>query len=200
VATIRVYHDEKDGGDFPPLCMRCGADAEASVPQKFAWMPPWVHVFILLGLLPWLLAAALTRRTMRVTAPMCARHVNHWLSRKLYIGLGLLWWIGFAIVFAVFADHLPKDAVAPIGAAALVGALVWLLIGVVLAHRAIRAAEIRESGIELANVNKEFARAWKMRCEVADRRSQPRMRRRPESTRPVQPWTEGARKGDDDYD
>jgi hypothetical protein len=173
--------------------MRCGGQAHARVPQRFAWMPGWVHIFILFGLLPWLVLALVTRRTMRVAAPMCRKHMNHWFRRKLYIWIGLIWWIGVAIVLLANTDELPANVVTPIVAASLLGALLWLIVGLILAQGAIRAAQIRESAIELANVNKEFALAWRVTCEEDDERPRPKMRRRSGPSRPRAPWNRGAR-------
>jgi hypothetical protein len=132
---------------------------------------------------------------------MCARHVNHWLNRKLYIWLGLLWWIGVAVALAIFADNLPKETAIPVIGATVFGALLWLVVGLILAHGAIRAAEIRESGMELANVNKEFAQAWRMHCEAADSRSRPKMHRRSAPARPAPPWATGrSTRGDSPID
>ncbi len=74
MAKIRVYRYEAGGNDFPRMCMRCGEPADRDVPQTFSWMPGWVNVLILVGLLPWIVAALVLRKTMRVVAPMCRRH------------------------------------------------------------------------------------------------------------------------------
>src|SRR5215470_12291730 len=129
MARIRVYRSEADGEGFPRLCMRCGQPAECDVPQTFAWMPGWVHVFILIGLLPWLIAALVTRKTMHIVAPMCQQHAGHWRVRKLYIWLGLLFWVALFVVIAVFADQLPAGVVEPLIFASLMIALIWLVTG-----------------------------------------------------------------------
>lgn len=160
MSRIRVYRREADGEDFPRICMCCGQPAECDVPQTFAWMPGWVHVFILLGLLPWLLAALLTRKTMRVVAPMCLRHAGHWRNRKLYMWLGLLFWIAYFIGLAAYGDRLPESAKGPVILVGIMGGLAWLISAAIYANGAIKAAEIRDKGIELANVHKNFAREW----------------------------------------
>ena len=50
-------------------------------------MPSWVIIFVFCGLLPFLIVALLTRKTMRVTLPVCDRHKNHWLVRRLFVGV-----------------------------------------------------------------------------------------------------------------
>jgi hypothetical protein len=61
MAKIRIYRYEADAEDMPRVCMKCGEETDDIRPQTFAWMPAWVHVLLFVGLLPWLLAALLTR-------------------------------------------------------------------------------------------------------------------------------------------
>ena len=160
MAKIRVYRYECDGEDFPRLCMRCGEPADCDVSQKFAWMPSWVFVFILLGLLPLLVAALITRKTMRVVAPMCERHAGHWRVRKLYVWFGLLFWVACGIALVAFSDRVPKDTMAYLVIAGFGGVFVWLISAAVFANAAIKPAVIRDKGIDLVNVHRDFADAW----------------------------------------
>jgi uncharacterized membrane protein YkvI len=155
-----VYRDEADGEDFPRLCMRCGEPADCDVKQTFAWMPSWVNVCILLGLLPWLVVMSLTRKTMRVVVPMCERHAGHWRVRRLYVGLGLLFWLAVLVGLCAVGDELPEDILFPLIGVSLLGALVWLVVGVILSNRAIKASEIRDRRMDLVNVHRHFADVW----------------------------------------
>src|SRR4051794_21611027 len=96
MAKIRIYNREANGKYFPRLCKRCGQPADVDVPQTFAWMPGWVHILILVGLVPWFVVCFVMRRTMDVVAPMCLEHAGHWRVRKLYVWLGLVFWLGVA--------------------------------------------------------------------------------------------------------
>jgi hypothetical protein len=160
MAKIRISRREADGEDFPRLCMRCGREADCDVSQKFAWMPGWVFVFLLFGMLPFLIVALITRKTMLIVAPMCADHAGHWRARKLYVWLGLLFWIAFGIALAALGDELPKDAGAPLVIFGIVGGLVWLISAAVFASGAIKASEIRDKSMDLVNVHRDFADAW----------------------------------------
>ena len=161
MARIRIYKNEADGEYFPRLCMRCGQPADCDVPQTFAWMPAWVHVLLFVGLAPWLIVALVTRKTMRIVAPMCEAHRGHWRVRKLYIWLGVLFWIGVVVALVVIWDQLPKEATNVAVMCVMFGGLIWLIIGLVLANGAIKASDIRDRGMELVNVHKEFADEWK---------------------------------------
>jgi hypothetical protein len=160
MARIRVYRNEADGEDFPRVCMRCGEPAECDVSQTFAWVPGWVHVCILLGLGPWLILVLVMRKTMRIVAPMCLEHAGHWRVRKLYAWLGLLFWIAVFVGIVVAADEIPERVMAPIILACLLGGLVWLISALVLMNNAIKAVEIRDRCMDLANVDRDFAEVW----------------------------------------
>ena len=188
MANIQVYRDEADGDLFPRLCMKCGADADHDVRQTFAWMPPWVIIFIFCGLLPFLIVVMITRWTMRVTCPMCDKHKNHWRNRKLFVWLGLLTLIGSGIAEAALFEEIPKDA-QPIAIGVIVfGGFIWLIAAAILSTSAIRAGRIDEDGIQLVHVHKDFRDAWEeLQPEPLPRKKKKRRLRRDEDE-------------DDDYD
>jgi hypothetical protein len=184
MALIKVYRDEAGGEFFPRLCMQCGEPADCEVPQTFAWMPSWVHFLILLGLAPWLIVALITRKTMRVTAPMCDRHRGHWRSRKLFIGLGLAFFIALFIGLVAVGNRLPDDVLTPVIASGLLAALIWLIAGLIIMNGAIRAAEILHNRIDLSGVHPEFARAWRDMLRQEREEREARRERAPVAERP----------------
>jgi hypothetical protein len=160
MATVRIYREERGGEDFPRLCLKCGAEADSDVTNTFTWVPSWVIVIILAGLLPWLIVASLLRKSMRVTVPMCGRHRGHWLNRRLYLWLGLLGWIAYGVALAVVADDLPKE-VFPVALGVLIfGGLLWLIVGLVYTNSGIKPREITDQWIELVGVHRDFEEAW----------------------------------------
>lgn len=160
MAKIRVYRDEARGEEFPPLCVKCGNEEETTTTQHFAWVPQWVIIIILAGFLPWLIVMAIFRKSMRVTLPVCNRHRNHWLNRKLFVRLGLLFWMGYAIALFVVRVDLPKDA-SSLGLGILIfGGLAWLIAAAIYSNSGIKPAEITDRYIELVRVNKAFAKEW----------------------------------------
>jgi hypothetical protein len=161
MATVRIYHGEAVEEEMPRVCMRCGAESELFRSQTFAWMPPWVHVLLFFGLLPWVIVALILRKTMRVEAPVCRRHANHWRARKLYIWLGLLWWIAYGVAVALVVDQVDQDAANVLVGVAVIGGLLWLVVGLLLVHGSIRAGEITNEWMDLVNVHREFAQVWK---------------------------------------
>ncbi|HEY1187778.1 MAG TPA: hypothetical protein VGE74_08980 [Gemmata sp.] len=161
MARIYVSKKEARGDYFPQLCMRCGQPADCEVSHTFAWMPAWVHVLLLCGLAPWLVVALITRKTMRIVAPMCRDHRGHWQFRLWYAWLGLPTWIGLIVLLIAVWKQVPKGAEGPLVLGVMVGMLLWLVIGLVLAHGAIKAAEITDRGMDVVNVHREFAEAWR---------------------------------------
>jgi hypothetical protein len=131
-------------------------------------MPSWVHLIILAGMLPWLIICLLMRKAIRVQMPMCSRHLHHWSNRKLIVWLGLLFWIAYAITFAVALEDIPNDMRAPIVAGGILGGLSWLITAGIVQNQAIRAAKITDYGADIVNVNKKFAEAWRMYCDAVD--------------------------------
>jgi hypothetical protein len=168
MAIIRIYNREADAESLPSICMRCGADSEKMVRQTFAWMPSWVNVLILFGLLPWLVVALVTRKSFHLTAPMCDRHVNHWRVRKLYIWVGLFCWIAFIVALIMMSKNIPEQFLTPLIGFCVFGFLAWLIAGLLLTNGAIRAIEITDFGIDLTNVNRAFADEWEIICDKAD--------------------------------
>ena len=70
-----------DGGfRFPRVCVKTGASAETTIKKQVLWAPPWTYVFLLLGVLPFVLVYYLAgkKRTIEVpaTGPVAARRRN----------------------------------------------------------------------------------------------------------------------------
>lgn len=177
MATIRVYRDEADGDEFPRMCVRCGADADLDRRQKFSWHPQWVIVFVFISVPIYIILALILTKRMAVTLPVCHRHRNHWLSRKLFVGLGLLFWVCYVIGAAGLADQLPKDATPYLIGFGIFGGLGWLIAAATLQNTAVRPKVISDRYVELVKVDQGFADAWEEVSPPPKRRSRPARRR-----------------------
>jgi len=175
MSKIRVYYDERKGENFPPACVRCGRESVSTVRQKFSWVPPWVLVIILAGLLPWLIVTLILRKSMPVTLPVCSRHLGHWRNRTLFVWLGLFFWIVYSITLAAEWSDLPKDGASAALGILIFGGLIWLIAAAIYSNSAIRPARITDDYVELVGVDKTFAKAWD---ELADEEPKPKKRRR----------------------
>lgn len=160
MAKIRVYKDEADGDEFPRMCVKCGADADLDVRQKFSWYPQWVIVIVLASPLIALIVAMILTKRMTVTLPVCHRHRNHWLNRQLFVWLGLLFWVVYLIAAIAVADQLPKDTTPVLIGTGIFGFLGWLVAAVVFHNSGVKPREITDKYIELIKVNPAFADEW----------------------------------------
>jgi len=160
MARILIYRDETDGDYFPHRCVCCGVETERQVKNTFTWMPAWVNILILAGLMPWLIVALVMRKSMRISLPICDRHRGHWRARRMYVWLGLLLWIAYTITLSMLFKQLPEDF-ANAGIVILIfGVLIWLMLGMVYTNSGISAREITDKWAELGKVNDLFAKEW----------------------------------------
>jgi hypothetical protein len=90
----------------------------------------------------------------------------------------LFFWIGIWIAFAVVSADLPKDMKNMAIAVCMIGTFIWLITGLLLSHGAIRADQIDNFGMDLVNVNKEFAKEWRLECAEAERQRRAKRKRR----------------------
>lgn len=156
MAQITMTYAEASLGRSPRLCMRCGEKATTTREKVLSWKPSWVVVLIFLGLLPYLIAAALSTKKMRLVAPLCDRHANHWSLRTLIAGGGFL--ALMALVF-ITINAGPGKYTDSLWAVLLVGFLVWLFGIVGLNHTAIRPVDITERDMTVTGVSPAFAEA-----------------------------------------
>ena len=171
-------------GRLPPVCVRCGADADRTVRRTFSWYPTWVNILILAGVIPWLIVMLLMTKRMTVYAPVCDRHRNHWLTRGILANgaavLGFVALIGLMVLGFVLADrnNLNNPDYGLYGLiAGVVVFVVLIVVAVVVSKGTIRADEITDEEIKLAGVAGEFIDAVEDERE-ARRKARKQRRRR----------------------
>src|SRR5205807_1917313 len=121
------------------------------------WSPSWVYVLLLAGLLPFLIVALILTRRMRVLAPLCDAHRNHWLGRAL-----ITWGSLFGLLLLGFTAGALSELLGPPGetnpltgylcGGMIAGLLVWLVVAAVLQTTAIQVVEITDTSITLSKV------------------------------------------------
>jgi len=78
------------GALLPPFCIKCGIPTQTEPTKKtFKWHPPWIIVFIFLGLLPFFIAAAVTTKKLDIALTLCVAHQKR-RKTLLFVGLALL--------------------------------------------------------------------------------------------------------------
>lgn len=194
MAQVRLRRFEVNEDLLPPVCLRCGAEAEVTRSKNFAWHPPWVAVLILVGLLPYAIVAIILTKRMKVEAPLCPQHQGHWQWRALYLYLGLALFVVLGVGSMVVLASTDNRRGAPEAWAgflclgSLVAGLAWLISAAIIQHLSIRPTEITDKDITLTNVSPFFVEALH---EERDRRHEedrsPRRRDRDRDDEAVQP-------------
>ncbi len=161
MAKAHFGRREVEKFDLPPLCMKCGQPTDHRVSKRFAWHPGWVMILIFVGLLVYVIVAIILTKRMRLSIPMCSRHLNHWLLRNLIIllGFGLFGTLGIAAVYLTIQKQ-HEDLIKYLYGVAIFGGLAWLIVSGVIVSNSIRPSQITDRGMTLINVNKEFRDAW----------------------------------------
>jgi hypothetical protein len=178
MADIRLGRYEVEHYDPPSVCIRCGAPSVVCKDHRFQWSPPWVYILLLLGVLPYAIAASATMKRMTVSVPLCDRHKWHWGGRTAVVLLGLLAFILFmiaAIAFGAELDLHPGVVFVPV----IVLFFAWIISAVFLATTTIRPREITDKSITLSGVSPDYIAALnEARRGEEDDDDRPRRRRR----------------------
>lgn len=166
MAKIRLYRDEVRADTLPPVCMRCGAAATVYRGKNFSWNPTWVWFLLLVGLLPFLIVALVTSRRMRVNAPLCDLHRNHWLNRGVFTYGGLIAMIivGIGLIVAISVAEGQKRQVSDevrgwACAGGVVLGVIYVIAAIVVESRTIRPTQITKNTITLVRVSPQFVDA-----------------------------------------
>jgi hypothetical protein len=156
MASVRIRLADRN--DLPPVCTSCGEPAATEKTEKYHWNPSWVGVFILVGLLPWVILLNLTRRTATLAMPVCPRHASRGkrAPRVFLTGIALAAaTVAVGYVLQSVDDHL--------GSNVMIGGAGVLILAAVVAHLAsdhpISAEVIDDRSITLKGVSPEFAAA-----------------------------------------
>jgi hypothetical protein len=177
MATIRLVREEAEDGDLPPVCMCCGEPATVLRAKNFSWHPDWVYLLLLLGLLPCLIAALIVTKRMRIRAPLCEEHKNHWLWRNwfAYGGLTGIFFLGVGVIALMLTWDDPQGQMSGLFGLLCFGllglGLAWLLAAFVVQNLGIRPIEITDRTITLRRVAPEFVDAVREEREYRRRES-----------------------------
>jgi hypothetical protein len=164
----QIWLDDRlcERGDLPDICLKCGEPTTDRKSKTFGWIPPATYIALLfggLGVIIFLILAAVLRKTVHAQVPMCERHRNHWLFRTLLIVGGLVVGIGLIILSVALGDSLPPgDERGILMLVGILGPIVgWIILAIVVSVTAIRALEIRpERGLKLGGVHQDFIDAY----------------------------------------
>jgi len=113
---------------LPPCCVKCGRPADPnSFSKKFSWHPQWIYIFVLLGLLLYVIIALAMSKRMTLQIPLCARHLEKYKSLRLAAAILLLGCIPQMILAGVYMPERYMGYGIAAGALALIAGLVCLI-------------------------------------------------------------------------
>lgn len=163
MAQVRLGRYEVEEKQLPMVCMRCGAPAVVLRKKNFAWHPQWVFILLLFGLLPMFIVALILTKRMKVAAPFCAEHKNHW-NIRMAIGFGgfvALVLFGFARLFVLAQMGRKGDDLMGLFCLGwFLLLLIWFIANlIIMGSTSVRATEITDRSITLNGVCPKFVHA-----------------------------------------
>ena len=197
MASIQLTRYEAEEDDLPDVCMRCGDPATERRRIRFTSHPFWIYVFLLCGILPYVVLAVVLTERARCHIHFCPQHKNHWRVRAFAVW-GTLVAIMAIIPIYFGGNHLAesqlglwdestKDILVGIGFV-VVPTLVfcWLISIPIIQLTAIYISNVTERTLTLRSVSQEFVDAvldYRKKREDEDEQEDPRgkfrIRRRP---------------------
>jgi hypothetical protein len=165
MAVVRLTRVESENGKLPNVCMRCGAPADLYVQKRFSWRPSWVFILLLVNLLVYLVVALILEKRMKLRAPMCRAHQNHWMKRLIFnLIFGVVVLCSFVSIFVVPSalglGRGQEDAIVGwICGGTLVLLLGWLVANIIIEQFMIRPEEITDRDMRLKGVHESFREA-----------------------------------------
>lgn len=160
MASVTLTRYEAEGDRLPRCCMVCGAPATVSRNKHFSWNPSWVYLLLFCGLLPLIIVALIMTKKMRVHAPFCDEHANHWSKRTAWTlgGLGVL--AVFGIGAMVLTSQQPNNPLQGTACMATLGVgVAWVIMAIALQSTSIHPTEITDRNITLDKVSPLFVDA-----------------------------------------
>jgi hypothetical protein len=173
MAQIRLGRYEAEEGELPPLCLRCGAPAVLFKAKLLSWQPAWTYIVFGLTFWPLLAFTAILRKRMRLLAPFCAAHRNHWQRRRLLSwsvlgGLLILFLLGILLAIRLELENIRVPN--PFLLFWVAGMAITFAIELLRAG-SIRPIEISDEAITLTNVAEAFVVQWRLERAAAVQRS-----------------------------
>jgi hypothetical protein len=154
---IRISRREAERGLLPRVCVLTGEDTDDVKRRNFLWNPPWVAITILAGLLPYVIIALVTCKSMEIDVPLVRAKHGHWMWRAVVAwGLVLASLVLFFAGVVLISDKQLQEASGPLMLAGGVLFFLAVLIYAVLQRNCIHPTEITDRSITLVGVHQNF--------------------------------------------
>jgi uncharacterized membrane protein len=140
---------------LPARCIKSNAPVDRWLTRSLAWYPPIAYALLLLGPLPFIVAATMMRKRATVPIPMSTKV----LRRRLYhiLFAWLLIFVGIGLVVAA-ATNTNKRKETLVGSLVVVG-FATIVVGTtyaVFASRPVKVSRITDSHIWLRGVHHDY--------------------------------------------
>jgi len=152
---VRLSRVEAESDYLPRICMRCGAPATQAVERNFSYVPTWAYLLILCGLFPYLIVAMFVQEHIRLAAPLCAQHQNHWSVRRFWTWAAFLVMLGLAFL----GMNGPNEVRELLCLGVFLGFVGWAAVAVVANETSIHPTEITIDDMRLVQVSPAFIAA-----------------------------------------
>lgn len=119
------------GVPFPPFCVKCGADASATVRAKLQWHSPWLYLLIVPGVIIYAIAASIVSERAEVALPLCEAHRSRRIKLLTVAWVAALASIATPVATLSLSPTGSSDNGALMCALPLVGMLGALIVGIV---------------------------------------------------------------------
>jgi uncharacterized membrane protein YqjE len=166
MAKCEINYRLAESNNIPTVCAQCGAPATTQCRREFTWYPPWLMVLAIFWLVPFLIAALVATRRMKLKVPFCEQHRRHFSLRSMTLGFGIVGLI--ALMVAIIVGIEPGSDLKTIAIATwFILFIAWFVAIAWQGQTAIRATEITARDMILVNVHESYAKEIRQMPEEA---------------------------------
>jgi hypothetical protein len=161
MAELRLKASQTQADRLPQICMACGQPAVKHVRRNFSWCPPWIHICIIAGVLPWAIIVAILTKRMWVDVPVCEKHRGYFWKRLLLMILPIVLLLGLSVGIAYLLSEMgEKDSAGLVCLGFGIALLAWIIVIGVIQFTMIRAKDITDRTITLVRIHNDFVTAF----------------------------------------
>jgi hypothetical protein len=141
----------KQGGQLPPRCIKCNADAQMPMrSKKLAWHHPGWYALILINIIIYAIVGSLASKRVKVEFGLCEEHTAK--RRNIIIASWAIFFVSMGTAFFLGQSMENPGVAFMIG---ILGFLVAVVLGLVGA-RSIYAKRITEDEVRIAGCGEPF--------------------------------------------